>query len=93
MGYVQQPDAVAERQHASVIAVLEHHDARSARVVHRRTDRHQVRLGAGVGETHLFDRCEPGTHQTGQLDLQRMGGADGPTLVELRHHRISNRQW
>ena len=77
----------AEGQHAAVVAALEREDLLAARVVQRERERHQVRLGARVGEAHELHRLKAPAQQLRQLVLELVRAAEADPAVE----RVANR--
>ena len=74
--------AVAEVEESAVVGGVHHHDPVAAGVVAGELDRHQVGLGARVGEPHLVDRREAGAHGLGEADLVDVHAAEAPPTVE-----------
>ena len=79
--------AVPEVQQTAVVRGVHHHDPVAAGVVAGELDRHQVGLGARVGEPHLVDRWEPGAHRLGEADLVDVHATEAPAAVERGVHR------
>jgi hypothetical protein len=78
--------AVSEVEQAAVIGAVGDDDHVAARVVPRELDRHQVGLGARVGEPHLIDRREAGTHGLGEANLVDVDAAVAPPALERATH-------
>ncbi len=66
---VQRAAMAAEIKHAAVIAAGEDQDLGPAGDRARGTDRHQIGLGAGIGEAHQLDRREARAHRRGKTRL------------------------
>ncbi len=73
---------VAEVQQSAVVRAIEHRDPVAPGAVAGELERHQVRLGARVGEAHLIDRREPLADELGEPDLVDVRGAEAPAALE-----------
>ena len=65
-----------------MITAGEDEDLAATGVVRGERQRHQVGLGAGVREAHLFDRREPLDDHLGEAHLVRVDGAERPATVD-----------
>ena len=82
----------AEIEDAAVIAAGEHQDFLAAGDRARRADRHQIGLGAAVGEAHQVDRRKTVADRPGE---PRFGGAvraHVAAAVERRVERAADRR-
>ena len=83
--------AAAEREHAAVVAALEDQDLAPAVWCSGERERHQVRLGARVGEAHELDRREARAQQLGELVLELVRAAVADAAVERPADRVEDR--
>ena len=74
-GSVPRHVAVRVVEDAAVVAAEHHHDHRTSGDDPRQGDRHEVRFGAGVGESHALV-AEAIAHEFGEADLGGMNAAD-----------------
>ena len=79
-----------ERQHATVVALVEHENTVTTGVMQCGADRHQIGLGAGVREAHLVERRKALAQQRRQPGLVFTDGTDRPALVERGDDRIAD---
>src|SRR5260370_14202812 len=82
----------AEIKHAAMITAAEHEDFRPAGDGPRRTDRHQIGLGAGIREAHQLDRREARANCRGKPRLRRGMRAEIEALLERRLDRLADRR-
>ena len=82
VGDVHRARPGAERDHATVVAVREHHDLASTRVVRGHGEGHEVRLGARVREPDLLDRVEAFDEEFGEAHFVLVDRAERPPAVE-----------
>jgi hypothetical protein len=66
---IERATVAAEIKDAAVIAAGEHQNLGAAGDRARGADRHQIGLGAGVGEAHQLDRWKAGAHRCGKARL------------------------
>jgi hypothetical protein len=72
----------AEHEHAAVVSAFEDHDLVLAADGARCRDGKEIRLGAGVGESHELDRRETSTDQAGKFFFQADVAPHHPAVVE-----------
>ena len=89
---VERAAMAAEIKDAAMVAALEHQDLRPAGDRPRRADRHQIGLGAGIGEAHQLDRREAGADRRGKARLGRIVRAEIEALIERRLDRPADRR-
>ena len=82
----------AEIEDAAVIAAVEHQDLLLPVMRDRGGDRHQIRLGAGIGEAHQLDRREPVADRRGEFPLRHPVRAEIDAAVERRVDRLADRR-
>ena len=85
-GQVQPPPVGAEGKHAAVIAALERQHPLAARHRPRRLQGQQVRLRAGVGKTHPFQRRKTRAEQIRQHRLVLRRPAQGDAVLQRVAH-------
>src|SRR6185312_17551788 len=73
-----------EGKNAAVIGTIEDQDVRAPRAGAGSGDCIEVRLGAGIAETNLFQGGEALAHELRQLRLPAIGSAEIKATVESR---------
>ena len=73
---------IAEGEHAAVVAAPEDQDLPALGDRHGQRDRHQVGLGAGVGEPHQVEAREPRADQLAQPRLEVVDAAEVEPAVQ-----------